>query len=359
MKEDDKTQEQLLQELHALRRRIEELEHAAAVRVQEIMRLQEAEARWRSLVENAADLILVIEPDGKVVFMNRTPPGLTVQEVIGKSAYDYIEPEHWEMVKAAVAGVFRTGIPAQYEIWARGPHDTRAWYSTRVAPLKKDGIIAAASVIARDITDKKRAQEALRESEKQYRDLVDNAPVGIYRSNLKGDLLFANEALLRMTGYASKELMKEGVLKTYKQGSYRDALIKTLREAGKVSNFEFDLLRKDGVTIRVMLNAVLEGETLTGMILDITERKKAEEERERLILELKEALAKIKTLSGMLPICSWCKKIRDDTGDWRQIESYIRDHSEAEFTHGICPECAAKAYGKRKQERGGTRGTDT
>ncbi len=345
MRENDKTKEQLVQDLNELRKRVAELEQSDLQRRHLSEELRNSEARWRSLVENAADLILIIDRDGRVLFMNHTPPGLTVQEVIGRSAYDYIEPEHWDMVKSAVAGVFRTGVPAQYEIWARGPHNTRAWYSTRVAPLKQNGIITAVSVIARDITDKKRTEEALRDSEKQYRDLVDNAPIGIYKSTLSGGILFANESLAQMTGYTPSDLMQGGVLKTYKEWSDRDRLLKVLRTSGKVSNFEFDLIRKDGGTIRIMLNAVLEGEMLTGMILDITERKKAEEERERLILELKEALAKIKTLSGMLPICAWCKKIRDDTGYWRQIESYIRDHSEAEFTHGICPDCAKKASG--------------
>jgi PAS domain S-box-containing protein len=77
---------------------------------------------------------------------------------------------------------------------------------------------------------------------------------------------------------------------------------------------------------------------------DITERKRAEEERERLLLELQQALAEVKKLSGFLPICASCKKIRDDQGYWQQIEAYIRDHSEAQFSHGICPECAEKLY---------------
>lgn len=72
--------------------------------------------------------------------------------------------------------------------------------------------------------------------------------------------------------------------------------------------------------------------------------KRHEEEREKLINELQEALAKVKLLSGLLPICASCKKIRDDNGYWNQIESYIRDHSEAEFSHGLCPECAEKLY---------------
>ena len=72
--------------------------------------------------------------------------------------------------------------------------------------------------------------------------------------------------------------------------------------------------------------------------------RKGEAEREKLIRELQEALAKVKTLSGFLPICMSCKKIRDDKGYWEQVEVYIRDHSEAEFSHGICPECFKKLY---------------
>lgn len=76
----------------------------------------------------------------------------------------------------------------------------------------------------------------------------------------------------------------------------------------------------------------------------ISNRKQAEQEREKLIEELRDAAAKIKTLRGLLPICSTCKKIRDDKGYWKQIESYIREHSEAEFTHSMCPICAKKFY---------------
>jgi len=67
-------------------------------------------------------------------------------------------------------------------------------------------------------------------------------------------------------------------------------------------------------------------------------------ERETLIGELQDALAKVKQLSGFLPICASCKKIRDDKGYWQQIEAYVRDHSEAEFSHGICPDCAQRIY---------------
>ena len=72
--------------------------------------------------------------------------------------------------------------------------------------------------------------------------------------------------------------------------------------------------------------------------------KRYHEERERLIRELQEALLKVKQLSGLLPICMHCKKIRDDAGDWQQIETYITQHAEVDFSHGICPVCLKEHY---------------
>jgi integral membrane sensor domain MASE1 len=76
----------------------------------------------------------------------------------------------------------------------------------------------------------------------------------------------------------------------------------------------------------------------------ISERKRIEREKETLIRSLEEALNEIKTLSGLLPICAQCKKIRDDDGNWKQLETYIQTHSDAQFSHGICPECSKVLY---------------
>jgi len=83
---------------------------------------------------------------------------------------------------------------------------------------------------------------------------------------------------------------------------------------------------------------------LIGAILDITKRKRNESQKEKLIAQLQEALDKVRVLSGFLPICASCKAIRDDKGYWKQIESYISEHSEAEFSHSLCPKCAKKLY---------------
>ncbi|MHB8068179.1 MAG: response regulator [Desulfobaccales bacterium] len=88
---------------------------------------------------------------------------------------------------------------------------------------------------------------------------------------------------------------------------------------------------------------------------DITARKRAEMERDQLISQLQEALAQIKTLKGFLPICAYCKKIRDDEGYWQQIEEYIREHSDAEFSHGICPDCLEEHHPSLAQVVSGPR----
>ena len=115
---------------------------------------------------------------------------------------------------------------------------------------------------------------------------------------------------------------------------------------------EYQLKRKDGSPVWCTLS----GKTLDSksppeldlgiiwMVDDISAKKEAENEREQLVVELQEALNNVKTLSGLLPICSHCKKIRDDEGYWKSIELYIYEHSEAEFSHGICQECAKIHY---------------
>ena len=85
----------------------------------------------------------------------------------------------------------------------------------------------------------------------------------------------------------------------------------------------------------------------TGRILlvrDVTERRRAEKEREKLIADLQDAVASIRSLSGLLPICASCKKIRDDKGYWHQVEKYMQDHAEVEFSHGLCPDCMERLY---------------
>lgn len=81
-------------------------------------------------------------------------------------------------------------------------------------------------------------------------------------------------------------------------------------------------------------------------------KARSDREREELIRQLQEALMQVKMLSGLLPICAWCKNVRDDNGYWKRVEDYIQEHSEAKFSHGLCPDCATKHFGAESDRVG-------
>jgi hypothetical protein len=114
------------------------------------------------------------------------------------------------------------------------------------------------------------------------------------------------------------------------------------------AEFEVTYIRKDGSRFPVLVSLttlVDETENITGflgVIADITDRKKNESVRENLIAELQQALNQVKTLSGMIPICGWCKSVRTDQGFWQTVEDYVRTRADVTFSHGMCPKCAEK-----------------
>ncbi|MEN8200469.1 MAG: PAS domain-containing protein [Thermodesulfobacteriota bacterium] len=132
-----------------------------------------------------------------------------------------------------------------------------------------------------------------------------------------------------------------------------DVYQRSLRSYQKVLSGELvyfgNRAMKDGEERYVGIRFVphFKGERVVGFfssIMDITELRSSEAEKERLIQELQESLAKVKTLSGLVPICASCKNIRDDKGYWNQIDNYIEDHSDAMFSHGTCPDCVERMY---------------
>ncbi|MBF0549449.1 MAG: PAS domain S-box protein [Deltaproteobacteria bacterium] len=207
------------------------------------------------------------------------------------------------------------------------------------------------ALLEKDVNELKRMEEALRESEERYRRLVELSPEAI-AVHTEGKYTYVNPAGAKLLGAANPEELIGISIMDIIHPDYREivqARIKGKIHVGAVAPLmEQKLIRLDGQVIDVEVTGMsveyLGQKSVQIVIRDVTARKRAEMERERFTSELQEALAKVKLLSGFLPICASCKKIRDDRGYWRQIESYIRDHSEADFSHGICPDCARKLY---------------
>jgi len=164
-----------------------------------------------------------------------------------------------------------------------------------------------------------------------------------------GTVLDANPAACRILGRTREEILQEGREGLIDASSPRFADMIAERQRTGRTQGELRARRKDGTVFPIELSSVVfqtfEGATRTCLIIrDITERKASEVERERLIGELQEALGRVKSLSGLLPSCASCRKIRDKEGHWHHLETYIRNHTEADFSHGICPECRRKLY---------------
>ncbi|MFC1839676.1 PAS domain S-box protein [Thermodesulfobacteriota bacterium] len=193
--------------------------------------------------------------------------------------------------------------------------------------------------------------EALKESEERFRELYNDAPVGYMEIDSEGRITSVNRKELEMLGYTSEEIegrfLADFIMEETASESIDELLLgKKLPTNGRKRN----LRKKDGSTLPILIDDILvknENNNIIGMRsihIDVSGIQKVEEEREKLIKSLEDALSEVKTLSGLLPICAHCKKIRDDKGYWKQIESYIQERSEAEFSHGICRECAVKFY---------------
>jgi PAS domain S-box-containing protein len=164
----------------------------------------------------------------------------------------------------------------------------------------------------------------------------------------QGTIMTANPGAMELLGYAEGDLVGRSMDLIVPAS---DAVVKSssILEKGTIRNHETTYTRRDGGTVPVLFGASLL-EQANGRVYivstgrDISDRKRAEQVREGLIAELRESMAKIKTLSGLIPICASCKRIRDDRGFWSQIEHFIRANSDAEFSHGICPECVSRLY---------------
>ncbi len=203
----------------------------------------------------------------------------------------------------------------------------------------------------RNIEDHKAVEKALRQSEERYRNLAEAAGDMIITVDLDGTATFVNEATrsflggfdpvgLNIKDFVPADLVERqrDMIEKRRRG-FTDHLLYEWRAISPATGKE--------IMTEVRSSLLTEEGTPSGVLFiarDITNRKKIEAEREQLIKQLTEALSRIKTLSGLLPICASCKKIRNDEGYWEQLELYIKNHSDADFTHGICPECARKLY---------------
>ncbi len=357
MNDKEKTRDQL----------IEELKNARG----ECVRLRESEEKFRSLVEQSLVGIYILQ-DGKVRYANPKCEDIfgypqqellslgSVLELIHESDRPLVEENirrriqgETDSVHYTVRGKRKDGLPVDFEV-----HGTLTHIDGRPAII---GTLL-------DITERKQMEERLRFAFRKAADekarseaIIAAMGDGISIQDRNFRVLYQNRIHRELVGDHIGEYCYQGYQK--KDHVCDGCHVAMSFDDGKIHKKEQSRKTEKGTFYYEIISSPLrdaKGEIIAGIeaVRDITGRKQMEtalkeseeqfrtlaEEREKMVAELHEALANIRSLSGLLPICASCKKIRDDKGHWQQIEAYVRERTDADFSHSICPECKARLY---------------
>src|ERR1700722_14188376 len=220
--------------------------------------------------------------------------------------------------------------------------------------IAKGGLSRLIPAIERELREAKARSERKVALEKlsYLAAIVDSAEEAIIGQNMDGVITTWNTGAARLYGYTAEEAIGQPAMFIVPPAVQQEAsdLWQKLRRAEGVEPLDTIRQRKNGSTVNVCvtMSAIRDSQGrilgASAIAYDITERKRIESERTDLIAHLNETLSKVKTLSGLLPICASCKKIRDDHGYWQKLETFVREHSQAEFSHSICPDCMKLLY---------------
>jgi len=318
-------------------------------------KLRSSEKRFRTIYENTALGIFETTPAGGVLHANRTfarmfgyaSPEEVIRTLTDLARQIYVDPGQRGEIIGKIMG---SPTPQRFE----------------TAYRRKDGSIFKALLeiqavwnaennnyqflgFVEDINERKKAEEGRRLAEVLYRTLAERSFAGVYVVQ-DSRFRFINSKAALYAGYTKEELLgqpSDMMIHPEDRENAVNHAVEMLRGKRDMP-YEFRIITKQGATRWIMETVTsinyLGTPAILGNSMDVTEYKHIEAEREKLIFSLKKALLEVKKLSGLLPICASCKKIRNDEGYWEQLEGYIRDRWEAEFSHSMCHDCVTQWY---------------
>jgi PAS domain S-box-containing protein len=313
--------------------------------IRDIERKRTEELNVSAIVEACSDAIIGKTLDGTIVSWNKGAEkiyGYKAEEILERSIA-VLMPHGQSGELSAIMKQVRRGKQIENFETIRVHKDGHLIdVSVTISPVRnKAGKVGGAAVIARDITRQKQAEAALRLSEERLRVALKNASVIVFTQDLKLRYTWINSPFLNwkspaVAGHTDAEIVggpegkrltaiKEKVLRTG-VGSHTEADV-TFEGETHCIDLVVEPLRDDGGTIIGLISSAI----------DTTPWKS-------LVARLQGALDQVQLLSGLLSICASCKRIRDEHAIWQPLEGYIQAHSEAKFTHGLCPDCMRKLY---------------
>lgn len=348
---DRMSREELINEIQGLAARINELE-GLEKKLKESERLLEFAQRVAHVGNWTWDIVTDNFYGSKEAYrILGIPPGTPVNMA---QLMEMIHPDDRPLVREAVEDGLKGAVyKVEFRLYSRN-----GWLKSvqTIGELEtSDGRPVALNGTIQDLTERKELENEQKRLIGELEYAQKMAHLGDWIWDIAADNFYGSEEsyeifdlpvgtpvsyakLMDMVHPDDRPLLKEAIDGALKGGRYQaDFRINTGKGRMKYVHGIAELERKDG-----------RAAAMIGTIQDITEKKEQENEQKRLIAELQDALSKIKTLSGLLPICANCKRIRDDRGYWLRIEKYIEEHSEAEFTHSLCPECEEKLYERDK-----------
>ena len=241
-----------------------------------------AEEKWRSLVETAPGFIMTVSNDGTIQSLNRPTGGLTIEQAIGTTVYEHVEPEQCDIMRRSIEKVFKTGESDSYEILGLG-HDgpNSAWYETLLGPVIRDGRVVAVTMISTDITERKQAEEEIR----KFKTISDKAGHGVAIADLQGNLVYVNDSFAQMHLYSADEIIGKNLATFHNEEQMErvNRLNEQLKQQGIYVAEEVWHKKRDNTVFPTLMSATLvrdedeEPLFMAATAIDITKHKKAEE----------------------------------------------------------------------------------
>jgi PAS domain S-box-containing protein len=246
--------------------------------------LRDAEQKWNALTQNSGNITMIIDSESVIQEIINPVPPYTPEDVAGKSVYEFIPEEQHDISKNALKKAFEEGRPANFEISSDVPQAGRMWFRTNVIPVKDKGKVTKVIQIVRDITEQKKVEDALRESEERHKALFEGSADGILVADIETkQFRYTNKVICTMLGYSKEELMGMRITDIHPEESLESVIseIKAQEEGRETRAVNIPCRKKDGTIIYTSISAqksIIGGrECHVGFFRDLTEHRKFEE----------------------------------------------------------------------------------
>ena len=255
-------------------------------RIKNEQKLKESEEKWRAITKYTPDHIWVIDTNYKLSFVNYTIPELSVDEVIGNHYSNFVQKEYLEQHEEILKEIMKTGKTIRWETGYLDNYGKQLYFDVHSGPIFKEGKVIGIVTRSTDITERKKVEQKLKESEEKYRTLFESSKDGILFTNIEGKIMDCNQTYLDMLGYTLAEIKEFSYQQLTPEKWHEmetDIFNNQFLPRGYSGEFEKEYIRKDKKIVPISINVWLikddqgNNKGMWGIVRDISERKQADE----------------------------------------------------------------------------------